>query len=198
MAELGAGWAPWLVRAALAPASGPGSSGSSSWRRADPCTTLDGQHFEDNGLDPRLTTSPRGGGGPRGRPAVSRVDEPDVTYGASLAAAALGAADIEVTAYTIPRLLDFFSGPVDFLHIDIQGAEYEAVPQAMADLTARVRSMMIGTHRSDALHDGLVEALRAAGWRETMNLARKRTHALPWGEIAVDDGFLLFENPGLA
>jgi hypothetical protein len=88
-----------------------------------------------------------------------------------------------------------FSGPLDFLHVDIQGAEYKALPAAMDALSHRVKSIMVGTHQADSLHDGLVRRFREAGWREIFALARHRTHRTAWGDIAINDGFLLFDNP---
>lgn len=198
MAELGAGWGPWLVRAAFAAKQRPqiarvellgveADPTHFSWMR---------QHFVDNGLDPDghvlLNAAASGRAGVVSFPVI---DNPDQDYGASIGSAARAARTITVPAYTIPELLDRLSGPVDFMHVDIQGAEYDALPSAMDVMTAHVRSLMVGTHTSDEHHDGLVATLRAAGWREVMNLARNRTHATPWGEIKIGDGFLLFDNP---
>ena len=198
MAELGAGWAPWLVRGALA----------ARQRRildvvellaveADPthyAWTL--QHFRDNGLDPAAYHILHGAVADMpGKLRFPVIADPDIDYGASLAAATRAGQTIEVVAYTLPDLLARFTGPLDFLHVDIQGAEYKALPPAMAELTQNVKSIMVGTHQADALHDGLVKILREAGWREVFALGRQRTHDTSWGKIAVTDGFLLFDNP---
>lgn len=194
MIELGAGWGPWLVRGALAARQRPDITGIEllgveadpvhyGWMR---------EHFRDNGLDPDAHRLLQGAvAGVSGAVSFPVIDNPDEDYGARIGATGR---TIAVRAYTLPELLAQLSGPVDFLHVDIQGAEYEVLPPAVAVLRAQVRLLMVGTHRSDAAHDGLAEALKAAGLREVMNLARNRTHATPWGEIALNDGFLLFET----
>jgi len=200
MAELGAGWGPWLVRGAFAARQHPeissvellgveADSTHFAWMR---------QHFADNGLDPdAYILLNAAAAGKAGTVSFPVIENPDVDYGSSIASAARAARTTTVPSYTIPDLLSRFSGPVDFVHIDIQGAEYEALPPAMDAMTRQVRSLMIGTHTSDAHHDGLVATLKAAGWREVMNYTRNRTHDTPWGEIKIGDGFLLFNNPAL-
>ena len=81
----------------------------------------------------------------------------------------------------------------DFLHVDIQGAEYDALAPAIAYLSNSVRAIMIGTH-NDGIHDGLTALFKDNGWREQLNLGRSKTTKTPWGEIKTDDGFLWFEN----
>jgi FkbM family methyltransferase len=200
MAELGAGWGPWLVRGALAARQRPGidrvelvaveaDATHYGWLR---------EHFAENGLDPAAHHLLHGAVSDRGGELTFPVIEnPDEDYGSGLSTAARAARTVTVRAYTLQDVLARFSGPLDFLHVDIQGAEYDALPAAMDRMTAQVRSLMVGTHTSAALHDGLVAQLKAAGWREVMNLARNTLHPTPWGAIKVDDGFLLFDNPGL-
>ena len=198
MAELGAGWAPWLVRGALA------AKQKSAIKKIEllgiEADTVHfewmKEHFRDNGLDPDKHHLLHGAAaGQSGTLSFPVIDEPDVVYGASLRGAKAGVPCIEVRAYTIPEILAFFSGPLDFLHVDIQAAEYETLPPAMADLKKGVKSIMIGTHTSETMHDGLVEQFRSAGWIEVMNYARNRTSMTPYGEVSFDDGFLLFDNP---
>jgi hypothetical protein len=65
----------------------------------------------------------------------------------------------------------------------------------MEDLKKSVKSIMIGTHTSEALHDGLAESFRNAGWIEVMNYPRSQVSTTPYGDVRFDDGFLLFDNP---
>jgi len=197
MAELGAGWAPWLIRGALAIRQRPEVTACELLAvEADPTHygwTL--EHFNDNGIDPEghnllygaVTDQP-------GMLEFPAIDEPDVNYGESIKNAGASSKTISVRGYGLPELLERFTGPLDFLHIDIQGAEYEALPPHMDLISQNVRSIMIGTHSKDELHDGLAAQFHAAGWKECLNLPRNRTNETPWGEIATNDGFLWFEN----
>jgi len=198
MAELGAGWAPWLVRGALATGQRREITALELLAvEADP-THYEwiGEHFLDNGLDPKAHNILHGAvAGSAGMLRFPVIDEPDVDYGAGLAAASRAERTIEVTGYTLTDLLNRFTGPVDFLHVDIQGAEYDCLPPAMPLLRDRVKSIMVGTHQSDDRHEGLREEFHAQGWNELLALGRNQTHTLAWGEIATNDGFLWFENP---
>ena len=197
MAELGAGWAPWLVRGALAAKQIPEITACELLAvEADPTHySWVLEHFRDNGLDPDDHTILFGAATDKpGMLQFPVIDEPDANYGASLNSAASTAQTIDVRGYAIPDLLNRFTGPLDFLHVDIQGAEYEALPPHMDLLTDKVRTIMVGTHTKDELHDGLAAQFSAAGWVERLNLGRNRDNDTPWGEIRTNDGFLWFEN----
>ena len=200
MAECGAGWAPWLVRAALAARQRPEITGLELVGiEADTAHYVwMGDHFRDNGLNPDDHHLLHGA--VSAVPGMLRfpvIDDPDVDYGTGLGMTARAARTIEVKGWSLPDTLYIFSGPLDFLHLDIQGAEYEVIPPAMADLTRQVKSVMVGTHISDERHKGLAETFLAAGWTQTMALPRDTANATPWGEVRTDDGFLWFENPRL-
>lgn len=198
MAELGAGWAPWVVRGALAAKQCPEISAVELLAvEADPTHfSWMHDHFRDNGLEPSVHHLLHGAvSSAQGRLSFPVVEEPDVNYSASIDASPQSDRTITVDAYSVSDLLTRFTGAVDFLHVDIQGAEYDALPAAIDDLTAHVKSLMVGTHPSDSQHEELAQILRSAGWREVMNLAREQSHSTPWGDIVLDDGFLLFDNP---
>ncbi|WP_415918891.1 FkbM family methyltransferase [Tateyamaria sp. SN6-1] len=200
MAELGAGWAPWLVSAALAARQKPEITALELVGvEADP------QHYEwmrdhmlDNGIDPGSQSTIFG--------AASNssdmlrfpvIDNPDVNYGASLRAVYGDVPFIEVPGVILETVLNKFSGPVDFLHVDIQGAEYDLIPAEMDLLTEHVKSIMVGTHIDMQKHDDLAALFRDAGWVEAMNFERNSLNQTPYGQIKFDDGFLLFTNPAL-
>jgi len=202
MAELGAGWSPWLVRAALACRQRPdiervelvaveADETHHGWVLA---------HLADNRVEgPGVRVQALRGAmaGQSGTIRFPRIANPDENYGASTRAVNANTGYVEVTAYTLQDVLEQFSGPVDFLHIDIQGAEYDVLPSAMDLLDERVRALMVGTHLSDERHDALATRLRDAGWREQMNFARNRASVTSVGEITFGDGFLYFRNPKL-
>ncbi len=196
MAEFGAGWAPWLVRGALAARQrGDVTSCELLAIEADPTHygwILD--HFADNGLDPDehhiLHGAVTDSAGVLRFPVVA---EPNADYSASLADAETVAETIDVQGYTVADLLDRLSGPLDFLHVDIQGAEYDALAPAIERLSRSVRAIMIGTH-DEKIHDDLATLFRSNSWHEQINLDGGKTTQTPWGEIQTDDGFLWFEN----
>ena len=198
MAELGAGWAPWLVRGALAANQRYAIEGVELLALEADTVHFNWikEHFAENGLDPNqhfvLHGAASGQGGMLSFPVIA---DPDIDYGASLRHVKAGVPSIEVRAYTIPEILAFFSGPLDFLHVDIQASEYDTLPPAMADLKKGVKSIMIGTHTSAALHDGLARKFHESGWLEVMNYPRSQISVTPYGEVKFDDGVLLFDNP---
>lgn len=200
MAECGAGWAPWLVRAAHASRQRPAITGLElvgieadvvhyGWMV---------DHFRDNDMDPHdhhlILGAVNASSGTVKFPVIA---EPDADYSAGLAAAAASAETVEVRGWSLPETLDMFSGPLDLLHLDIQAAEYDVIPPALADLKRRVKSVMINTHISDAKHKGLTDMFLADGWTPTMALPRNTSNATPWGEIKTADGFLWLDNPQL-
>lgn len=196
MAEFGAGWAPWLVRGALAVRQRDDVISCELMAvEADPTHfSWALEHFEDNGLNPDEHHILHGAVTDRAE--ILRfpiVAEPNADYSTSLEDAATTDQTIDVQGHTVTELLDQFSGPLDFLHVDIQGAEYDALAPAIAYLSNSVRAIMIGTH-NDGIHDGLTALFKDNGWREQLNLGRSKTTKTPWGEIKTDDGFLWFEN----
>jgi FkbM family methyltransferase len=200
MAELGAGWAPWLVRAALA---------------ARQCSSINdielvaveadethfgwvGAHFRENGLSSPSYHLIRGAiAAQRGTLRFPKIENPDEDYGASTRAVTATSNYVDVVAYTVEDVLNKFSGPVNFMHVDIQGAEYDALPPAMAMLTARVKNIMVGTHISTERHNALAQNFTDNGWIALMNFGRGELCQTPFGDVTFGDGFLYFRNPRL-
>jgi FkbM family methyltransferase len=200
MAELGAGWAPWLVRAALAARQRPAIARLQLMAvEADP--THFGwiaEHFRDNGLDPAAHRVVFGAASDAPGPLrFPRIEDPAETYGASLRFATGDKPTIEVPAVSLEAVLAGFDGPVDLMHVDIQGAEYDILPGAMGRLRQAVKSIMVGTHISTEKHEGLIADFRAAGWRPVFEFARGATSQTPVGPVPFGDGFLLYDNPDL-
>lgn len=198
MAELGAGYAPWLARAALACRQRDKiKSFEFVAVEADPTRyEWTKQNLSDNGLDPEdyhvLKGAVSDEGGILRFPAV---DNPDEDYGTSLRAANTSEAFIEVQSFSLAQVLDYFSGAVDFIHVDIQGAEYDTLPPNMDLLKTKVKTIMIGTHVKNELHHWIADVFQDAGWRETMNFTRNELVNTEYGDVQFGDGFLLFENP---
>lgn len=196
MAEFGAGWAPWLVRGALAARQRDDVTSCELMAvEADPTHySWILEHFEDNGMNPTehrvLHGAVTNNAGVLRFPVVA---EPNADYSTSLEDAETANETINVQGHTVAELLDQFSGPLDFLHVDIQGSEYDALAPAIARLSRSVRAIMIGTH-SSRIHEDLTALFRDNDWHEQLNLGRSKTTQTPWGEIRTDDGFLWFEN----
>ena len=71
----------------------------------------------------------------------------------------------EVRAYCVPQLVEQY-GPIDFLHVDIQGSEGELIERCVGALTERVRHMFVGTH-SRKIEGDLIALLSEHGWQLT-------------------------------
>ena len=203
MYELGAGWAPWLVRAALAMKQKypekkyhlvgvEGDRTHYKWMI---------EHFMENGLEPNehklinaLASSNDG------KALFPELDSPDEDYGAAYINSSDAYTDkhgklYEQNAISINTLLKESKGLIDLMHIDIQGAEYEAIPPAIDYMKEQVRLVMVGTHRSNLMHDEMEIFFTGHGWIPRYIFARNTECLTPWGKINFNDGFQLWENP---
>lgn len=200
MAELGAGWAPWLVRGALAAKQRSAITKIELLGvEADPqhydwmC-----DHFVDNALEPDAHALMFGAASAEaGMLRFPVIENPDVDYGASLRAAQGNIPYIEVRGITLETIISHFSGPIDFMHVDIQGAEYDLLPTGIDLLRQHVKSLMVGTHLANEKHDELARFFQESGWSEVMNFDRNTLCTTPYGDIQFGDGFLLLSNPDL-
>jgi len=68
-----------------------------------------------------------------------------------------------VQAYSVPDLIGRF-GPVDFVHVDIQGGEFELLSHSIDVLRRSVRFLFVGTH-SRKIEGDLIALLLDAGFR---------------------------------
>ncbi|NES88382.1 FkbM family methyltransferase [Okeania sp. SIO2B9] len=198
MAELGAGWAPWLVRAAFAAKQLPAieqielvgveaDATHYSWMKS---------HFLDNQLNPEKYHLLHGAVAPKSmRLQFPKLDNPDEDYGASINAVSKSGKYVEVQGYPLTDILELFTGPLDFVHTDIQGAEYEAIPEAMRLLKSKVKAMMVGTHTSLEKHNQLNQLFLDHGWKPVMVFPRKSEVETEFGKVTFYDGFLFYTNP---
>lgn len=173
IAELGAGWGPWVgLGGVLARSRGftditliaaeahPGRFGLLQKHLA---TNL--LYGADNGVTCRLFN---------GAATVTRcqIFFPDVDVTAMGAAVSETASstdyrgrehpNLQVEGYPLSELLG--ESNVDLLHLDVQGSELELI-EANLDLIARqVKAMMIGTH-SRTIEGGLIDLLYRNGWQ---------------------------------
>ena len=196
--ELGAGWGTWSSTALVAT------------RQRDAIHSVEAvaveadlthwqwmsEHFHTNRLTDKSIHLIHGAvSAEPGEISFPVIENPDEDYGASISGAAVAPRQVTVRAYTIEQILDRLSGPVDFMHIDIQGAEYDTVPAAMNLLNDRVKAVLVGTHISSEHHDSMVRLFEDAGWRIRMNYERGQLCETPYGPIQLGDGVVVAENP---
>lgn len=110
----------------------------------------------------------------------------------------MGYQTIEVPALSIETVLKD-AGPVDYLHVDIQGAEYEALQPCRSFLTEHVKYMFIGTH-SRMIDGQIVELLHEWDWQ--IHIAHPcgfvHDRSVPTLEgMTVADGEVFASNPRL-
>lgn len=200
MIELGAGWGTWsAVGAAAAKQRSDIHSVEIVAIEADE-THYDWmrRHFATNDLQGESVHLVQGAVAPEtGTVRFPVIDDPSEDYGASMKQVSSGMPFIEVQSYTLASLIERLSGPVDFLHVDIQGAEYDVIPPIMDLLRERVKSMMIGTHTSLEKHHEMSDLFLNNGWRETMNYPRGALCDTPYGQVQFGDGLIAVENPDL-
>lgn len=123
------------------------------------------------------------------------IENPDEDYGASTRGVSAAPRQVTVRAYTIEEVLGHLSGPADFLHIDIQGAEYDCVPSSMDLFNTNVKAVLVGTHISADHHRSMVKLFQDAGWHIRMNYERGQYSQTPYGPVQLGDGVVVAENP---
>ncbi len=103
---------------------------------------------------------------------------------------------IEAPAFDLASILARVNGPIDLIHMDIQGAEARVLAP-MTRLDARVRAVHIGTHAHD-IEDTLRSLLHAHGWHATQDYACLSHAQTPYGLVEFVDGVQSWTNPALA
>ena len=76
---------------------------------------------------------------------------------------------------------------VDFLKLDVQGAEAEIVEASIVEMTQKVRRVHIGTHGHD-LEERIRATFKQAGWRCCNDFPCQSTVVTNYGEINFGDG----------
>jgi FkbM family methyltransferase len=160
--ELGAGWGPWIVTSgAAAKQIGIGSLRLVAVEADSAHCGMIRSHVQENGLSNVTEIVRAAVTGKDGTARFPIITDPASGYGASVdTQGACGY--VSVPAYTISTLLREIES-VDFLHIDIQGTELEAIRASLDVMQAKVRRMFVGTH-SRRIEVELSEEMAAAGW----------------------------------
>lgn len=177
VAELGAGWGPWLVASSLAAKARGISDIYMTGVEADAGHfAAMSQHLLDNGFSPEAHRLLQGAVGPVSGTAFFPIIESERDWGA---AAVFSADAVPPTIdyrgnrlrYTTVRAFDIDEiladrALFDLVHVDIQGTEREAIPAGLEVLNRKVRWLVIGVH-SRAIEGMLIETLSQAGWQLT-------------------------------
>ncbi len=197
--ELGAGWGPWLVGAAKAAERvGIRHIRLAGIEGAQSHFDFMLEHFHDNDLDPNAHLLIHGVVGARdGKARFPKLAEPSNEWGAIADFGKRPAAATvfeEVPCVSLTTLLGQLP-PVDLVHCDVQGSEYDVLTAAQKTLNARVRRVVVGTH-SRRVEADLLDFFAAQGWRlEDEGICRLIQHG-GRGELGlVRDGYQVWANP---
>ncbi len=224
MMELGAGWAPWVVRGAVA------------LRRSSnlPCRLVAveaepahfqwvREHLADNGLNPEEHTLLEAAVGPKDGHVHFLTGNPSGWYGQAMIPRAgepggpprecllkrmkqfarrllgyrddVGAEARRVKCISLTRLLRD-RRRVDLIHADIQGCEADVFEAAAPALDRKARLVHIGTH-SREVEDRLRRLFTSLNWKPRFDYSSESDTQTPWGVIHFNDGVQSWQNPRL-
>lgn len=194
--ELGAGYGVWLVTAHRAMQLTAGQPVELigvemvprhfEWMR---------QHLRFNGIDPDEHTLIQAAVSDHdGQAQFDPEPDPAHSYGQALSRRAHRGA-VSVPCVDLARLLRE-RGPVDLLHVDIQGEELRALRHARSELDRLVGRLIVGTH-SRRTHRALRRLLVGAGWEAVYDFGLRARARTPFGDVQFLDGLLACVNPRL-
>jgi len=208
MAALGAGWGRWLVAAAFAVRQREGMRCRLIGVEAEPTHfSWMQEHFRDNGLNPDDHELIEAAAARESGQAWFYFGKPDSWYGQSLIRdeALDGRSDREadyngekarlVRTIDLAELLDGRTR-VDYLHMDIQGAELEFLASAPGLLSEKVGRVLVGTHSGD-IEEGLRRLFGGIGWRCQYDLPMNTQIHIEGKPVALGDGVQVWLNPAL-
>lgn len=194
--ELGAGYGQWMVTGILAfKALNPEGAALGIAVEAD-ATHYDWlqENVTSNLSDHKniQTSLLRAAAGSDGVVEFPVIKDPSKDYGASYSMTGTYDEVEEVPSMSLHTVYEDVSGPIDLLHVDIQGAEIDLIehPQFLADL-GRTRMVLFGTHRSEELHGKVRQKLLDAGLCIKLDWPRNSQIHTKFGEIQTNDGALL-------
>jgi FkbM family methyltransferase len=197
MAALGAGWGRWLA-AGGALAHQIGKDYHLLGVEAEPQHFAWMQrHMRENGFDP--TSYALLEAAATGRPGfvLFEVGDAQTWYGQSIRASADGKKVRRVQAVTIEGILARCS-PLDYLHMDIQGAEYDFLSYCPELLDDQVRLINVGTHSSE-IEAGVRQLFTNVGWINVFDIELGTRRTVRFGdtvhEVEFGDGVQVWANP---
>jgi FkbM family methyltransferase len=209
MAALGAGWGRWLVAASIAAGQYGRLPVHLIGVEAEPTHfAWMIEHFRDNGLDPGDHDLIEAAAAASSGRAWFYVGRPDAWYGQAIVRDAVpevpdGPGEREHYGDTarVVRTIDLSellsrAGRIDYLHMDIQGAELDFLSSAPALLIGKVKRVLIGTHSHD-IEEGLRRLFRSVGWSCQYDVAMNGRVRVEDAELELGDGVQVWINPAL-
>lgn len=103
---------------------------------------------------------------------------------------------VKVPVQTLSPMLERFE-VIDLVDFDVQGAESDVIAESVKVLSARARRLHIGTH-SRKIDAALPRILAPAGWQCLRSYPCLRWNNTPYGWIQFNDGVQTWVNPRLA
>jgi FkbM family methyltransferase len=82
---------------------------------------------------------------------------------------------------------------MDYIDIDIQGAEQRLILDGIDLLEERVKRLHVGTH-SDEIHAKLTELFETRGWQVLVQIPPDGEYSSEWGDFSTSDGILSVVN----
>lgn len=102
---------------------------------------------------------------------------------------------IQVRSVTMDNLLSGIER-IDYLDMDIQGAELSAIQTGIAAMTRCVRRAFVATH-SASIEKELIAIFRRSGWYHSYLYPCGATAITPFGKISFVDGAQCWINPAI-
>jgi len=95
------------------------------------------------------------------------------------------------------NLLNLINRPIDFLDMDIQGAELDVLPPIMAALSRHVKLAHVATH-STIIDAKVAYLFHLFGWRPRFIFPSGQVNLTHYGHFRFIDGIQSWENPAFA
>ncbi len=214
MLELGAGYGRWGVRAALA-ARRLGKKVRLGFAEAHPKNQASlVQTMTDNGISEEdYTLYPFAIGGARERvyfdamppehrrdwfgQSINRNDPSGMQcagnyYGLPLMMRPDGWSVVEVELRPLSEVLSHYDA-IDLIDFDLQGAEADAIEEAIAPLTEKVKRLHIGTHGRE-VEERLRAVLSTADWKLRWDYGCNSRCETEYGAVSFVDGVQTWDN----
>ena len=207
MVALGAGWERWLVAAALASKQFSGISCRLVGVEAEPTHfrwML--EHFRDNGISPgEHDLIEAAASGESGR-AWFYVGKSDSWYGQSIICdrtlkPVMGSSEIEYNGERarLVRTVDLAEitsryRRIDYLHMDIQGAELDFLAAHPKTLSRKVKRVLVGTHSAE-IESGLRTLFTGLNWQCQYDVPLNGQIRVNDALLALGDGVQVWINP---
>jgi FkbM family methyltransferase len=209
MAAVGAGWGRWLVAAALAARQIGNMTVRLIGVEAEPTHfkwML--EHFRDNHLDPATHDLIEAAVSGRSGDAWFYVGDPDSWYGQSIVPDDIVGTDTEavevvhnghkirrVRTMDLRELVGKYPR-VDYLHMDVQGAELDFLSSSPEILNSTIKRVLVGTHSSD-IERGLRQLFSGLAWQAQYDFPLNSEVHVKDAVVPLGDGVQVWINPAL-